>query len=84
LFFGSLIPLALGSGVIAAPVVLYGIGTAAPVAGFALLMIFSARAASSLAGGVAKFQPAILKATGVLLLLAGLYLTARDTLEILP
>lgn len=84
LFFGSLIPLALGSGVIAAPVVLYGIGTAAPVAGFALLMIFSARAASNLAGGVAKLQPAILKATGVLLLLAGLYLTARDTLEILP
>jgi cytochrome c-type biogenesis protein len=84
LFFGSLIPLALGSGAIAAPVVLYGIGTAAPVAVFALLMIFSARAASQLAGGVAKLQPWILKATGILLLIAGLYLTARDTLELLP
>lgn len=84
LFFASLIPLALGSGAIAAPVVLYGIGTAAPVAGFALLMIFSARAASNLAGGIAKLQPWILKATGILLLIAGLYLTARDTLELLP
>lgn len=84
LFFGSLIPLALGGGVIGAPVVLFGIGTAAPVAGFALVMIFSARAASRLAGGVAKFQPWIVRATGVLLLVAGLYLTARDTLELLP
>lgn len=84
LFFGSLVPLALGSGSIAAPVILYGIGTAAPVAGFALLMIFSARAASRLAGGIGKAQPWILKITGVLLLIAGLYLTARDTLAILP
>lgn len=84
LFFGSLIPLALGSGSIAAPVVVYGVGTAAPVAGFSLLMIFSARAASNLAGGIARLQPWILKATGGLLLIAGLYLTARDTLELLP
>jgi cytochrome c biogenesis protein CcdA len=80
LFFGSLIPLALGSGRIVLPVTLYGIGTAAPVAGFALVMIFSARAASRLAGGITRLQPWILKATGVVLLLAGLYLTARDTL----
>lgn len=84
LFFGSLIPLALGSGSVAAPVVFYGIGTAGPVAGFSLLMVFSARAASKLAGGIAKLQPWILKATGLLLLIAGLYLIARDTLELLP
>lgn len=84
LFFGSLIPLALGSGGIILPVMLYGIGTAAPVAGFALLMIFSARAASRLAGGIARIQPWILKITGILLLSAGLYLTAKDTLAILP
>lgn len=80
LFFGSLIPLALGSGQIAGPVVSYGIGTAAPVAAFALLMIFSARIASKLAGGISKFQPRVLKAMGFLLLAAGLYLIARDTL----
>lgn len=84
LFFGSLIPLALGSGAVAAPVVLYGIGTAAPVAGISLLMVFSARAASRLAGGITKLQPWILKATGLLLVIAGLFLTARDTLELLP
>lgn len=83
LFFGSLIPLVLGSGNILMPVVFYGIGSAAPVAGFALVMIFSARAASQLAGGVSKFQPWILRITGVFLLFAGLYLTARDTLLIL-
>lgn len=84
LFFGSLIPLALGSGQILLPVTLYGIGTAAPVAGFALVMVFSARAASRLAGGVMRFQPWVLKATGILLLIAGLFLTARDTLGIIP
>jgi len=84
LFFGSLIPLALGSGNILVPVTLYGIGTAAPVAGFALVMIFSVRVASRLAGGLTKAQPWILKITGVLLLIAGLYLTARDTLALLP
>lgn len=80
LFFGSLIPLAIGSDRIFAPVIVYGIGTAAPVAGFALLMVFSAHAASRLAGGIGRLQPWFLKATGVLLLIAGLYLTARDTL----
>ncbi|MBN8460851.1 MAG: sulfite exporter TauE/SafE family protein [Verrucomicrobia bacterium] len=84
LFFGSLIPLALGSGNILLPVTLYGIGTAVPVAVFALVMIFSTRAASNLAGGITRAQPWILKITGGLLLLAGLYLTARDTLVILP
>ncbi len=84
LFFGSLIPLAIGGGRIFAPVIVYGIGTAAPVAGFALLMVFSARAASRLAGGIGRLQPWFLKATGGLLLIAGLYLTARDTLGLLP
>ena len=84
LFFGSLIPLSLGSGAIVGSVALYGVGTAAPVAGFALLMIFSTRAASNLAGGITKLQPWILKATGILLLIAGLFLTGRDTLGVIP
>lgn len=84
LFFGSLIPLALNNGQILLPVTWYGIGTAAPVAGFALVMVFSARGASRLAGGVMRFQPWFLNATGILLLIAGLFLTARDTLGIIP
>jgi len=83
LFFGSLIPLAIGGGAVFAPVMIYGIGTAAPVAAFALLMVFSARAASRVVGGIGRLQPWFLKATGVLLLVAGLYLTARDTLGLL-
>lgn len=83
LFFGSLIPLALGSGKIILPVTLYGIGTAAPVAAFALVMIFISRMASNLAGGIHKAQPLILRITGGLLLVAGLNLTTRDTLGLL-
>lgn len=82
LFFGSLLPLALESGVVMAPVVVYGVATAAPVAAFSLVMIFSARAASRLAGGLSRWQPVMMKATGVLLLVAGLYLTLRHTLGI--
>ena len=80
LFFGSLIPMALGSGRIAVPVVSYGIGTAAPVAAFALMMIFSTRLTSKLAGGIPRIQPRLLKTMGFLLVATGLYLIARDTL----
>ena len=83
LFFGSLVPLVLGSGNIILPVTLYGMGTAAPVAVFALVMIFSTRMASKLVGGIHKAQPVILSITGGLLLLAGIYLTVRDTLGFL-
>ncbi len=82
LFFGSLLPLALEGGMIAAPVAIYGVATAAPVAAFSLLMIFSARAASRLVGGLSRWQPVMLKATGGILLAAGLYLTIRHTLGI--
>ncbi len=83
LFFGSLIPLALGSGNIILPVTFFGIGTAAPVAAFALVMIFSSRMASKLAGGIHKAQPVVLRVTGGIMLVAGIYLTARDTLGLL-
>lgn len=82
LFFGSLLPLALKSGSVIAPVAVYGVATAAPVALFSLLMIFSAQAASRLAGGLARWQPVMMKATGWLLLLAGLYLMVRHTFGI--
>ena len=83
LFFGSLIPLALGSGQPVLLVVLYGIGTAAPIAVLALLMAFSMNIASRAAGSIAKARPWISKVTGALLLIAGLYLTANQTLGII-
>lgn len=79
LFFGSLLPLALKSGSVIAPVAIYGVATAAPVAAFSLLMIFSTRVASRLAGGLTRWQPVMMKVTGVLLMLAGLYLMVRHT-----
>ena len=84
LFFGSLIPLALDCGRVATPVILYGIGTAAPVTLCSLVMVFSANSITRLVGDLTRIQPWIFRITGGLLLIAGLYLTARDTLSILP
>lgn len=84
LFFGGLVPLATKSGHVALSGVVFGIGTAAPVAACALLMVFSARGAARLAGGISRVQPWLLRGTGALLLAAGLYLTLRDTLGVLP
>lgn len=84
LFFGSLIPVSLSNQHILLPVLWFGTGTSAPVAVFALVMIFSTRAASRLLGGINLTQPWILKITGSLLIAIGLYLTAKDTLEVLP
>jgi cytochrome c biogenesis protein CcdA len=83
LFFGSLIPLALSYGHPVLTVVLYGIGSAAPIAALAAVMAFSMHAASQAAGGLAKARPWIAKSTGILLLAAGLYLTADNTLGLL-
>lgn len=63
---------------------LCGIGTAAPVAGFVRVMISSERAASGLVGGITRVRPRVLKATGILPLLAGPLPTAREMPGILP
>ena len=83
IFFGSLLPLTLASGQLWAPIMAYGIGTAAPVAVFALIMTASTRASSKLLGGITRTQPFMMKLAGFILLAAGLYLTARDTLAII-
>jgi len=79
LFFGSLLPLAVQSGSVILPVAIYGVATAVPVAAFSLLMIFSTLIASRLAGGLSRWQPVMMRVTGVILLLAGLYLMVRHT-----
>lgn len=84
IFFGSLLPLTLASGQLWAPIMGFGIGTAAPVAGVALIMICSTRASSKLLGGITRTQPLMIKLAGFILLAAGLYLSARDTLAIIP
>jgi ABC-type nickel/cobalt efflux system permease component RcnA len=79
LFFGSLLPQALAGPAVAPPVVAYGIGTAIPVAVFALGVVFSAGFAARFGAGITRWQPKIKLGTGVVLLGLGLYLIGRDT-----
>lgn len=82
LFFGSLLPQALASPSVAPPVVAYGIGTAIPVAVFALGVVWSAAFAARFGAGITRWQPRIKLGTGVALLVVGLYLIGRDTLHL--
>jgi len=81
LFFGSLIPIALTAPNAALPVAAYGFGTALPVALFALGIAWSASFAARLSATLPRWQPRIKLGAGVALLLAGLWLIVRDTLQ---
>ena len=83
LFFGSLLPQALSAPSSAPPVLAYGVGTAVPVAVFALGVVFSASFASRFGQGITRWQPRLRLGTGLVLLGLGLFLTARDTLGLL-
>lgn len=83
LFFGSLLPVALASPNAALPVAAYGLGTATPVAAFAIGIACSAGFANRLGGSLQAWQPRLKWLTGALLLLAGLWLIARDTLQLI-
>jgi len=80
LFFGSLLPQALAASSSVPPVLAYGVGTAVPVAVFALGVVFSAGFAARFGRGIALWQPRLRLGTGLVLLGLGLFLTARDTL----
>lgn len=56
IFFGSLIPLALKAGSIKLVPLVYGVGTALPVVGFAILLAFSARRVGRAFNGVAQVE----------------------------
>jgi len=74
LFFGSLLPLALGSGrVVAAPLV-YGLGTALPVIAFAAVLAWSVRALGRAFAAAATLDRWLRPATAVLLVGLGLLL----------
>lgn len=80
LFFGSLLPQALTSDSPAPPVIAYGVGTALPIAIFAVAVALGASFASRFSQGLTRWQPRIRVVTGWILLVLGLYLLARDTL----
>jgi cytochrome c biogenesis protein CcdA len=82
LFLGSLVPLALAHG---APVVfplLYGVGTGAPAAVFALLVALGAKSVGALFEKVGRAEGVARKATGAVFVAAGVFFTLRYTFEL--
>lgn len=73
LFFGSLIPLAADTGQSILLPVVYGIGTAVPVVGVAILLAFSAKSVGSVFNRVTQFERWATRLTGVAMLVVGGY-----------
>jgi cytochrome c biogenesis protein CcdA len=84
LFFGSLLPQALACPAAAPPVLAFGIGTAIPIGIFAVALALGAGFARNLGVSLVRWQPRIRLVSGTVLLLIGVYLIARDTLQVLP
>ena len=79
LFFGSLIPMAADHGSPLLLPLLFGIGTALPVAVFALLLAAGAGWVSTALGRVRTFERWARRATAVVFILVGVYETLRST-----
>ncbi|MCJ7500713.1 aromatic aminobenezylarsenical efflux permease ArsG family transporter [bacterium] len=73
LFFGSLIPLSIDQSSKFLIPALFGVGTAAPVAVFAVMIAFGARSIGKTYERIALFAKWAKRVTGVVFLLAGLY-----------
>ena len=83
LFFGSLIPLATAHASPLALPALYGVGTAVPVLGFAILV---AAGAASLGGAYERLQRVerwARPATGIVFIAAGIYETLRGVFHVI-
>ena len=79
LFFGSLVPLAADNG---SPVLLplaYGVGTALPVAGFAVLLAVGVGWLSAAINRVQSFERWARRVTAVVFIGVGIYETLRST-----
>jgi len=82
LFFGGLIPLTLAQ---ASPVtlpLLFGVGTAAPVIGFAVLIAFAAGRVAQAFNCLTQIEKWVRTATGALFILVGLYYSLRHIYEV--
>jgi len=83
IFFGSLVPLALER---ESPVLLptlYGVGTALPVVGFALLVAFGARFVGRAFDRMTQVERWARRATGLVFIVVGLYMLLAYTLKLL-
>ena len=77
LFFGSLVPLALLHGSHVVLPVVYGLGTALPVALLAIVAASGTKALSSVLRRVGTFDAWARRATGIVFLAVGVYLSVR-------
>ena len=80
LFFGSLLPLAMTHALPPLPVVLYGLGTAPPVAVLAILLVLSVERAGSMIARLQTIQRISLRVTGAILIAVGVWLTVSHTI----
>jgi len=83
LYFGSLIPLAInGQSPVWLPAI-YGVGTGLPVLGFAIAMVFGAQAVSKTFQGVSSAEKWLRPATGIAIVVIGIYLTLVHVFHVL-
>ena len=80
LFFGSLLPLAVGGGALLMPS-LYGVGTGVPVLGFSFLAAFSARMLSETFGRITWMEFWARRVTGIVFIVVGVYYTLNYIFE---
>jgi cytochrome c biogenesis protein CcdA len=76
LFFGALLPLAINSHSRLILPAVYGLGTGLPVVAFAVLLALGAQGVGRAFHAVTKVERAVRPVTGVVFILAGLYLAA--------
>ena len=77
LFFGGLIPLSIKEGSNLLYPALYGIGTALPVALFALLVAFGAGSVGKAFKSIRQFESVARQLTGILFVAVGIYYCLR-------
>jgi cytochrome c biogenesis protein CcdA len=77
LFFGSLLPLTVKSGSSVIYPALYGIGTALPVLGFALVIAFGAKGLGTAFKRVSAFETWARRITGTIFIAIGVWMSVR-------
>jgi cytochrome c biogenesis protein CcdA len=82
LFFGMLIPLAARHGSVLALPGIYGIATGIPVALFAMAIAFGVRRVGEMYDAVGRLERRARPATGVILILVGIYETLRAVFNV--
>lgn len=78
LFFGSLIPLSIKNSSPFLLPLIFGIGTALPVIGFAFVIAFAVNSVGKIFDKLTKYERVARKITGFIILAIGVYLTLKN------